>query len=181
MTIQIGKKFYGFFDPLPTRKAKPTAIIIHHSCTSTPEKTRKELKKKGCSTHFEVDTDGTIYQYVDVMKIASHCKGVNSHVIGIDATHVKDAPFPDVQINALNELVTWLCSEWNIEQVVHSEIKGIWPHRALGDTVCPQALPMERLGVTELETIEAIRALFTEAIKEGKRGQLEKLIADFGL
>jgi hypothetical protein len=179
--MDISKKYYGCFDPLPDRSSKPTAIIIHHTCTSTPRETRSALKKKGYSTHFEVDKDGSIYQYVDVMKIASHCQGVNSRVIGIDATHEKNKPFPEVQIKALQELVSWLCRELDIEQVVHTELKGIWPHSAINVTVCPNGLPVERLGITDLETVEAIGVLFSEALKEGKREALKKLIADFDL
>ena len=107
--MNINKKYYGCFDPLPKRPYKPTAIVIHHTCTKSPERTQKALKEKNYSTHFEVDMDGTIYQYADVNLTASHCCGVNSHVIGIDLTHLKDKPFPQVQVDAAKELVSYLC------------------------------------------------------------------------
>ena len=142
----INLDYLGCFGELPKRKAAPTAIVIHHTCTTSPRKTRKALQGKGCSTHFEVDQTGQIFQYADVMKVCSHCGSANVHTIGIDVTHPSGAEFPSVQIQAVRELVEWLCEELGIPQEVHETLSGIYPHRALGSTVCPQTFPMESLG-----------------------------------
>ena len=143
--MNIDKSYMGCFGRMKTH-IKPTAIVIHHTCTSSPKRTREALKKKNCSTHFEVDTDGTVYQYREEDLMCSHCGSSNCHTIGIDVTHLDGAEFPDVQIQALKQLVEYLCTKWNIPQVVHEQLSGIYPHRALGSTRCPGNLPMETLN-----------------------------------
>lgn len=143
--MNIDKSYMGCFGTMKT-KIKPTAIVVHHTCTSNPKRTREALKKKNCSTHFEVDTDGTIYQYREENLMCSHCGSSNCHTIGIDVTHLESAEFPEVQIRALKQLVEYLCIKWDIPQVVHEQLSGIYPHMALGSTRCPDNLPMERLN-----------------------------------
>lgn len=143
---QINTEFLGFFGKLPKRTHKPTAIVIHHTCSSKPERTRKSLKSKGYSTHFEVGTDGTIFQYADVDDVCSHCGSANIHAIGIDVTHLKDASFPDKQVEAVKELVAFLCKKYGIEHEVHEQLSGIYPHKAIGNTACPQNFPMKELN-----------------------------------
>lgn len=154
--MQIDKSYIGCFNTdekkLAKRSHKPTAIVIHHTCTASPKKTRSALKAKGYSTHFEVDTDGHVYQYADIMEVACHCGSANVHAIGIDVTHMHKAAFPQKQVDAVKELVSMLCIEYDIPQVVHLVLEGIWPHLALGNTVCPDGFPMEELG--ELVTME---------------------------
>lgn len=174
--IAINKKYYGCFDPLPKRPYKPTAIVIHHTCTKSPERTQKALKEKNYSTHFEVDKDGTIYQYADVNLTASHCCGVNSHVIGIDLTHLKDKPFPQVQVDAAKELVSYLCREYGILQVVHTTLEGIWPHCALGNTICPGGVDMAQFGVCHMDDIDAILALVDSVKQNGRLDELREAL-----
>lgn len=144
--MQTNSKYFGVFGTLPKRHGKPTAIVIHHTCTRSPEKTRSALLHKKCSTHFEVDVDGTVYRYADEKLVASHCGSANIHTIGIDVTHMENAPFPQVQVDAVKELVTELCIKWNIPQIVHLKLEGIYPHCAVGNTDCPNGFPMEQLG-----------------------------------
>lgn len=141
----INDKYLGCFDNLKRRGMNATAIVIHHTCTRTPKRTRESLIKKGYSTHFEVDVDGTIYQYADVNKICSHCGSANIHTIGVDVTHMAGAEFPKIQVEAVKSLVNWLCEQYEISHDVHDCLRGIYPHRALGNTECPQNFPMYEL------------------------------------
>lgn len=149
--LEIDKKYLGHFGHLPRRKDIPTAIVIHHTCTQSPKKTRSVLKSKRYSTHYEVDRDGTIYQYADPARVASHCKAANACAIGIDATHMEGAEFPTVQVESVCRLVRCLCAKYNISRIVKEKhdadhaIMGIYPHRALGVTKCPDNFPMERI------------------------------------
>ena len=142
----INLDYLGYFGSLPRRKERIKAIVIHHTCTTSPRKTRKVLQSKGYSTHFEVDQLGNVYQYANCDRLCSHCGSANVHTIGIDVTHPQDADFPEVQIQAVRDLVTWLCAEYRIPQEVHEELSGIYPHRALASTVCPQDFPLDRLN-----------------------------------
>lgn len=132
--------YFGYGKPL-----NATAIVIHHTCTTSAAYTRKTLKKQGYSTHFEVEKDGTIYQYMPTKQQCAHCGSANCHAIGIDVTHQKDAPWPCVQIQAVRQLVQFLCRELKIPMEVHPTLSGIFPHKALGCTTCPQDFPLDAL------------------------------------
>lgn len=139
----IDKTYLGYFGTKHT--FKPTAIVIHHTCTATPRDTRKRLEKKGYSTHFEVDQNGHIYQYMETRYKAAHVGSANCHCIGIDCTHLAGKPFPTAQVDAVRALVAWLCYDLGIPHEVHNELAGIYPHSAIGCTACPNGFPMEDL------------------------------------
>lgn len=140
----ISLDFYGCFGD-EKRKCECRGICIHHTCTSSARRTRSALSKKGLSTHFEVEKDGTIYQYRDERLLCSHCGSSNGKLIGIDITHLEGAPFPEAQVQAVKDLVSWLCEKWEIPQEVHNHLSGIYPHRALCSTKCPGNLDMSVL------------------------------------
>lgn len=134
--MKFNDDYLGCFGQMKT-KFKPTAIVIHHTATANPKRTREALIKKNCSTHFEVDKDGTIYRYREENYICSHCGSPNCHCIGIDITHLEGKEFPIEQIQAVKELVAYLCDKYNIPFEIHESLSGIYPHRALGNTKCP--------------------------------------------
>lgn len=136
MDIEIDKTYLGCFGKMKTH-IKPVAIVVHHSCTKSPERTRKALSSKGYSTHFEVDVDGHIYQYREEDLLCSHCGSSNIYCIGIDVTHMDGTEFPSVQTDALRKLLIYLCAKWNIRYELHEQLSGIYLHRALGSTECP--------------------------------------------
>lgn len=142
--MDIDKSNFGCFGKLKKRP-KPTAIVIHHTCTVSHKATIRALKGQKYSTHFEVEKDGTIYQYADVMTMCCHCGSPNWTTIGIDVTHMKDAPWPKEQVDAVHWLVTYLCNLYDIKQEVHMKLEGIYPHKAIGQTACPQDFPMDEL------------------------------------
>lgn len=141
----INTEYKGCFNGL---RARPQTrwIVIHHTCTATPAQTRKELKRKGYSTHFEVDRDGTIYQYADLDRMCSHCGSGNFQSIGVDLTHLKDADWPQVQLDAAERLFRWLSDELGIPWTLYAEMpSGFVYHRAISNTVCPQNFPGEEV------------------------------------
>ncbi len=142
MTIAINKSYMGCFGK-QTQKCDCTCIVIHHTASKSPERTRSALKSKNCSTHFEIDQAGTIYQYREENLQCSHCGSTNCHAIGIDLTHVTGTEFPEPQLKALNELLKHLCDKWNIHCEVHERLNGIYYHRAIGNTICPDNLSPE--------------------------------------
>lgn len=139
----IDTKYLGYFES--KTRIKPSCIVVHHTCTANSDKTRKHLKSNGFSTHFEVEKDGHIYQYMETNLKANHCGSSNTHAIGVDVTHMKDAKFPEEQVKAVRWLVRKLCKENGIPLELHMELSGIYPHKAIGSTVCPQDFPMEEL------------------------------------
>jgi N-acetyl-anhydromuramyl-L-alanine amidase AmpD len=143
--MNVNQQYFGCFGRLKKRPSQPTAIVIHHTCTPNPDRTRRALKAQGYSTHYEIDRDGTIYQYASENDICLHCGSPNFACIGIDITHLKDDVFTDEQVESAKSLVLYLCKKYGIPHEVHENLSGIYPHRAIGQTACPQNFPMERL------------------------------------
>lgn len=105
-----------------------TGVVIH--CTETPDlATAREFGERivhtgsqtGNSGHFYIDLDGRIEQYVPLEQVAHHVAGMNSGTIGIELVNtgrwpdwlhsesqLPDTPYPDVQIQALLELLEQL-------------------------------------------------------------------------
>jgi len=67
-------------------KARPTMVVTHWDAALSAQSCYKILKKRGISSHFVIDNDGTIYQMVDTQHVAWHAgiKRVNTVSIGID-------------------------------------------------------------------------------------------------
>lgn len=179
--MKIKTDFFNYFGKLQSRSKKPTAIVTHHTCTKSPEKTRKALKDKGCSTHYEIDVNGDIYQYADPMTVALHCGSANIHTIGIDITHVSHGKFTDKQYESYRELIEYLCNEYGIKKEVHDQLEGIWPHCALGNTECPQGFDIHCIIGTSNDTenneedddiIRRIHDLVGIALAERKKSEL---------
>lgn len=149
--MNIDKTYLGCFGKAKHSLRQPRCIVIHHTCTSSAKRTREVLKKKGYSTHFEVEKDGTIYQYRECTEQCDHAGSVNWQAIGIDITHAENAPWPEAQIAAARKLVQWLCARYDIPLEVHDTLPGgIYPHKAIGQTACPQDFPMHALTDTLL-------------------------------
>lgn len=65
----------------------PTQIITHFDAALSAASCKRILNKRGISTHFVIDNDGTIYQMVDPAYEAWHAKGANKQSIGIDISN----------------------------------------------------------------------------------------------
>jgi len=63
---------------------KPKMIVTHWDATTSAEKCKRVLQARNISTHFCIDNDGVIYQYVDTNHVAWHAGKVNKHSIGVD-------------------------------------------------------------------------------------------------
>ena len=67
----------------------PTMIVTHFDVCLSAKSCYRVLKKKGISSHFVIDNDGTIYQMVDTANEAWHAGNgkVNRASIGIDISN----------------------------------------------------------------------------------------------
>ena len=59
-------------------------LVTHWDATTSAEKCKRVLQARKISTHFCIDNDGVIYQYVDTNNVAWHAGKVNKYSIGID-------------------------------------------------------------------------------------------------
>jgi len=80
------------------RERKPKMIVTHWDATTSADKCRRVLQARGISTHFCIDNDGIIYQYVDTNNVAWHAKGANNHSIGIDFSNAYYLKYTDFYI-----------------------------------------------------------------------------------
>jgi len=142
------------------RNTSIKGIVIHHTHTGTANSTYNVLKQRGLSTNYEVDKDGTIYEYVPPNLSAwATAGGANMHTIAIDVTHVGNDTFPPEQIETLKNLVSALASiygfslklapdegpkKWSEWQAT-GEGYTLFRHRNFVATGCPMNLPMEEL------------------------------------
>jgi len=77
------------------RERKPNMIVTHWDATTSAEKCRRILQARGISTHFCIDNDGMIYQYVDTNNTAWHAGKVNKYSIGIDFSNAYYLKYSD--------------------------------------------------------------------------------------
>ncbi len=66
------------------RERKPNMVVTHWDACTSAASCKKVLEARNISTHFCIDNDGVIYQYLDTNDIGWHAGKVNSKSIGID-------------------------------------------------------------------------------------------------
>ena len=70
-----------------TRK-DPTQIVTHFDVCLSAASCKRVLEKRGLSSHFVIDIDGTIYQMVDPAYTAWHAgSGANRRSVGVDISN----------------------------------------------------------------------------------------------
>jgi hypothetical protein len=70
-------------------------VDTHWDATTSAEKCKRVLQARKISTHFCIDNDGVIYQYVDTNNVAWHAGGVNKYSIGIDFSNAYYTKYND--------------------------------------------------------------------------------------
>jgi N-acetylmuramoyl-L-alanine amidase len=104
-------------------------VVIHYDAVGNSRDCFKVLQKRGFSCHFLIDTDGTIYQTLDLRERAWHATIANDRSIGIELAHhgavetessqvqhgeivgvvqgkrLRQPPFTDAQYDALAKLL----------------------------------------------------------------------------
>ena len=66
------------------RRRKPNMIVTHWDATTSAEKCKRVLQARKISTHFCIDNDGVIFQYLDPNDIGWHAGKVNNYSIGVE-------------------------------------------------------------------------------------------------
>lgn len=71
------------------------ALVLHTTMTATAREALDELLKAGLSTHFTIDFDGTLFQSLDVARIADHVNEYNPSTISVELVN----PMPNLVHN----------------------------------------------------------------------------------
>tara|TARA_Y100000593_G_scaffold85894_1_gene163654 strand:- start:1606 stop:2505 length:900 start_codon:yes stop_codon:yes gene_type:complete len=76
----------GCYSKVKGKPRKPTMVVTHWDATLSAASCKRILEKRGISTHFVIDNDGTIVQLVDTQDVAWHAgiRRVNKASVGID-------------------------------------------------------------------------------------------------
>src|SRR5215469_4222802 len=140
----------------------PVAIVCHKTGGDAHlENVHNTFMATMRSTHFAVDTDGRVAQYVPLSRgaggnccpdkdqngnlicdsfwfpLASRYGNLNLCTISIehcDPTQNNSNPMPQAQVDASNKLIKWLCDTYNIAT---SHIKGHWSINPVNKPDCP--------------------------------------------
>jgi len=106
---------------------KPNYVVIHHTAQKSTDQTIKTFHsvKAGVSAHYVIGRDGKVVQMVNDYFRAHHAglgkwgndTDLNSSSIGIELDNNGTTdPWTAVQMNSLQELLTYLKKEYNIPQ-----------------------------------------------------------------
>lgn len=114
---------------------KPNLVVFHHtaqnSCATTIQTFVDE--QRSVSAHYVICKDGVVYQMLNDYLRGWHAGAgswgsitdVNSSSIGIELDNDGNTPFPEVQIQALEQLSLYLKSQYNIPAqnfIAHSDM-----------------------------------------------------------
>lgn len=117
-----------------SKRASTYRIILHHAAMNgSVEDIHRVHKNKGWAGigyHFYVRKDGSVYRGRPEWAIGAHASGSNYNSLGICAEgNFENETMPDVQKNAIIELVNYLKSKYGISVVQR--------HRDVSSTACP--------------------------------------------
>lgn len=76
-------------------------FVIHYDGSGSSKECFETLQKRRLSVHFMIDTDGTIYQLLDVKERAWHATRANSRSVGVEMANI--GAYPPEQVSLLNE------------------------------------------------------------------------------
>jgi N-acetylmuramoyl-L-alanine amidase len=129
-------------------------IVLHATVLDSLEEVVLHFTREspGVSAHYTIDRDGTVAQHVDEANAAFHAgesempdgrRSVNDFSIGVELVNRNDGvdPYAEAQIEALNRLISGICSRHPIRHIVsHAEIA-----RPLGRKSDPNGLDFSRV------------------------------------
>ncbi len=68
-------------------RRKPYMIVTHWDVCTSASSCKRVLEARNISTHFCIDNDGVIYQFLDTNDVGWHAGGVNKFSIGVDLSN----------------------------------------------------------------------------------------------
>lgn len=84
-SFPVDHSLYNQFTNIKKQTLPILGGVLHHDVTFNPGQTHRVLKQRGLSSHFTVDDDGTVFQFLDpALHRAVHCRNFNTSYIGID-------------------------------------------------------------------------------------------------
>lgn len=117
-----------------TKRTKTDTIVLHHRVGDGDVESIDQIHKNNGWTcigyHFYVRKDGSIYRGRQEDTVGAHAYGSNSTSVGICAEgNFENETMPEVQKEALKELVAYIKGKYNISKVLR--------HKDVNATACP--------------------------------------------
>ena len=75
----------------------PNLIVLHHDGARSSQGCYQTLLARSLAVQFMVDTDGTVYQALDALAVASHAGVVNGRSVGIEVNNPVELRFDDAK------------------------------------------------------------------------------------
>ena len=118
-----------------TKRTKTDTIVLHHRAGYGDVESIDRIHKNNdwicIGYHFYVRKDGSIYRGRPEDTIGAHASGANGTSIGICAEgNFEIDVMPEVQKQAIKELVVYLKEKYNITKVIR--------HKDVNATACPR-------------------------------------------
>lgn len=147
-------------ETLAALKRNVDQLVIHFDATGSSPTTFKVLQKRGLSCHFLLDTDGTVYQTLDLKERAWHATKANDRSVGIEIANtgavsttvpaavgekdwaigtlngspLRQPPFTEAQYGSLIRLTAALCRIFpNLPPTYPADTEGRVINRTLTD------------------------------------------------
>jgi hypothetical protein len=114
-------------------------LYVHHSASPSHATTidridgwHRDRGWDGVGYHYVIHPDGSIHQGRDPGKVGAHCRGHNSHSIGVCVcgNFMDEAVSPEMA-SALDLVLTALMSRFGLGR------GDVYGHRESGSTLCP--------------------------------------------
>ena len=152
------------------KQRKPKMIVTHWDATTSAEKCKRVLQARNISTHFCIDNDGIIYQYVDTNNVAWHAGGVNKYSVGIDFSNAYYLKYNDYYVKkGFNKRP--ICKDSRVHGIKLRPHLGYYPvqieaYKKLVKTLCdhydiPIQTPMINENVTDANVVkEAVKGKY---------------------
>ena len=147
---------------------KPTMVVTHWDVCTSAESCRRVLRKKGISTHFVIDNDGTIVQLVDCNNAAWHAgiRRVNNASIGIDFSNAVSQKYNKTYVKrGFGERP--IIKDWRVHGVKVKPFLGFYPvqveaYKVLLKTLhnhygIPLACPLDSSGQLDTGVVSSAR------------------------
>jgi N-acetyl-anhydromuramyl-L-alanine amidase AmpD len=105
---------------LPMLRETIDQFVIHYDASGSSRRCFEVLQQRNLSVHFMLDTDGTIYQTLDVKERAWHATRANSRSVGIEIANVGAYP-----VNDSAELDQWYRENPLVHPARSDAVEGI--------------------------------------------------------
>ena len=168
----------------------PTATSLHRNgYNGTPHDIGRYWDRDDVPTdsHFNVDRNGDVYQYMPINRKANAQAKGNSHCVSIETWDGgdTDSPMTEAQVAALIKLYAWLNKEWGVSLAVSTTWNGPgagwhskYPEWNPNGHACPGAARVKQLVERVLPAAKAPKTVLKVVVVQAGSPE-HRLLSDY--